>query len=145
VGRKVGKSQRSPITYMLDGQQYITFFSGNNPGNRLYTFSLNGHEPMPDVPATKPETVSAKTAGSAPTERADNADGLPPGKGRELVRSRCVDCHGLELVVGQQATKEGWAAMVREMVSNGANLTDDEISTIVAHLADKFPPTATKH
>jgi mono/diheme cytochrome c family protein len=130
---------------MLDGQQYVTFFSGNNPGNRLYTFSLNGHEPMPDVPGTKSEAASAKAAGSAPTKSADKADVLPPVKGKELVQNRCVDCHGLELVVDQQATKQGWATIVGEMVANGANLTDDEVPTIVAYLAEHFPPTATKH
>jgi quinohemoprotein ethanol dehydrogenase len=43
----------TPITYELDGRQYISILSGNGsqtsaPG-RLYTFVLDGREPMPEI------------------------------------------------------------------------------------------------
>jgi alcohol dehydrogenase (cytochrome c)/quinohemoprotein ethanol dehydrogenase len=43
----------TPITYELDGRQYISVLSGNGAGNsapgRLYTFALDGTEPMPVI------------------------------------------------------------------------------------------------
>jgi hypothetical protein len=40
------------ITYTLDGKQYVTLLGRANPGNRLFTFVLDGKEPMPPLPAT---------------------------------------------------------------------------------------------
>lgn len=36
----LGKLNGTPVTYMLDGKQYITLFSGAYPNNRLFTFTL---------------------------------------------------------------------------------------------------------
>jgi hypothetical protein len=44
-----------PITYELDGRQYITFMGGTGQGGRgaaaapprMYTFVLDGKEPLP--------------------------------------------------------------------------------------------------
>jgi quinohemoprotein ethanol dehydrogenase len=39
----------TPITYMLDGKQYVTLLGRVYPGNRLFTFVLDGKEPMPST------------------------------------------------------------------------------------------------
>ncbi len=43
----------TPITYELDGRQYVSVLSGNGGNNsapgRLYTFALDGTEPMPAI------------------------------------------------------------------------------------------------
>jgi competence protein ComEA len=72
------------------------------------------------------------------------AQDLPPGKGKELVENTCGSCHGLDVVVSQHATKDGWASIVDYMVSRGATGTPEEINTIVEYLAKNFPPEATK-
>jgi competence protein ComEA len=72
------------------------------------------------------------------------AQDLPAGKGKELVENTCGSCHGLDVVVAQHATKDGWASIVDYMVSRGATGTPEEINTIVEYLAKNFPPEATK-
>jgi competence protein ComEA len=67
------------------------------------------------------------------------AQDLPAGKGKELVENTCGSCHGLDVVVAQHATKDGWASIVDYMVSRGATGTPEEISTIVDYLAKNFP------
>ncbi len=70
------------------------------------------------------------------------AQDLPDGKGKDLVENTCGSCHGLDVVVAQHATKDGWASIVDYMVSRGATGTPDEIQTIVAYLAKNFPAAA---
>ena len=42
----------TPISYMLDGKQYVALLGRVYPGNRLFTFVLDGKEPMPPLPST---------------------------------------------------------------------------------------------
>jgi competence protein ComEA len=71
------------------------------------------------------------------------AQDLPPGKGKDLVENTCGSCHGLDVVVAQHATKDGWASIVDYMVSRGASGTPAELQTIVDYLAKNFPPLPT--
>jgi competence ComEA-like helix-hairpin-helix protein len=72
------------------------------------------------------------------------AQDLPAGKGKDLVENTCGSCHGLDVVVAQHATKDGWSSIVDYMVSRGATGTPEEIATIVDYLAKNFPAAATK-
>src|ERR1700684_3950038 len=70
------------------------------------------------------------------------AQDLPAGKGKDLVENTCGSCHGLDVVVAQHASKDGWASIVDYMVSRGATGTPEEIATIVDYLAKIFPAAA---
>ena len=72
------------------------------------------------------------------------AQDLPAGKGKDLVENTCGSCHGLDVVVAQHATRDGWASIVDYMVSRGATGTPEEITTIVDYLAKNFPAVAAK-
>jgi len=72
------------------------------------------------------------------------AQDLPPGKGKDLVENTCGSCHGLDVVVAQHATKDGWQSIVDYMVSRGATGTTEELASIVDYLAKNFPPAAAK-
>lgn len=72
------------------------------------------------------------------------AQDLPPGKGKDLVENSCGSCHGLDVVVAQHATKDGWQSIVDYMVSRGATGTPEEIQTIVDYLAKNFPAAPAK-
>ena len=37
----------SPVTYMLDGRQYVTIMTGPTEGTRVWTFALDGAAPVP--------------------------------------------------------------------------------------------------
>lgn len=72
------------------------------------------------------------------------AQDLPAGKGKDLVENTCGSCHGLDVVVSQHATKDGWQSIVDYMVSRGATGTPEELATIVNYLAKNFPDVAVK-
>jgi competence protein ComEA len=73
-----------------------------------------------------------------------HAQDLPAGKGKDLVENTCGSCHGLDVVVAQHATKDGWSSIVDYMVSRGATGTPQELATIVDYLAKNFPAAAAK-
>jgi len=62
----------NPVTYMLDGKQYVSVLAGRNKG-RLYTFVLDGKEPIPApagaAAAPPPPPPPAGTLPAAPTNQ----------------------------------------------------------------------------
>jgi len=74
--------------------------------------------------------VTSAAAGRAPA--------LPSGKGKAIVARTCKNCHALKVVTSKRATKEQWSALVDQMVSRGADLSDDEIEVVVDYLAKNF-------
>jgi mono/diheme cytochrome c family protein len=65
---------------------------------------------------------------------------LPDGAGKAIVQKMCVGCHSLKTVTSNHATKEQWSETVQQMVSRGADGTDEEIATVIDYLAKNFPP-----
>jgi glucose dehydrogenase len=49
----------NPVSYMLDGKQYVSVLAGRAGHGRLYTFTLDGKAPVPPPP-------SAPTSGPPP-------------------------------------------------------------------------------
>jgi outer membrane protein assembly factor BamB len=41
----------NPVTYMLDGKQYVSVLSGRGGKARIYTFALDANMPIPGRPA----------------------------------------------------------------------------------------------
>jgi competence protein ComEA len=66
------------------------------------------------------------------------AQTLPEGTGKATVQRMCTPCHGLENVVRARMTKERWGAVVDDMMSRGAQGTDDEVEQVIAYLASNF-------
>ena len=74
---------------------------------------------------------------------------LPPGEGKPIVERMCGSCHALKVVTSKRASPEQWAQLVDQMVSRGAEGTDEEIETVVEYLAKNFgldspPPAASE-
>jgi competence protein ComEA len=67
-----------------------------------------------------------------------SAQDLPEGKGKDVVEQVCGACHGVDLVAGRRATKQGWGYIVDDMVSRGASATNEQIQTINDYLAKNF-------
>jgi mono/diheme cytochrome c family protein len=72
------------------------------------------------------------------------AQDLPAGKGKDLLEKICAECHGLDIIASQHATKDGWASIVDSMVGRGASGTKEELDTIVDYLAKNFGPEEKK-
>ncbi|MEO8099252.1 MAG: PQQ-dependent dehydrogenase, methanol/ethanol family [Acidobacteriota bacterium] len=45
----LGGNNVTPITYMLDGKQYVSIFARAQPNNRMFTFVLDGNQPLPPL------------------------------------------------------------------------------------------------
>ncbi len=68
------------------------------------------------------------------------AQDLPAGKGKEVLEKVCQECHGLDIIVSQHASKDEWASIVDSMVARGAGGTKEELDTLVEYLAKNFGP-----
>lgn len=45
----LGGNYVTPISYMLDGKQYVSFFARAVPNNRMFTFALDANQPIPPM------------------------------------------------------------------------------------------------
>jgi mono/diheme cytochrome c family protein len=68
------------------------------------------------------------------------AQDLPAGKGKDVLEKVCQECHGLDVIVTQHATKDEWASIVDSMVARGAGGTKEELDTLVEYLVKNFGP-----
>jgi competence protein ComEA len=67
---------------------------------------------------------------------------LPDAAGKDTVQRVCLACHGPELIVGKGNTRDGWNEVVAQMISRGAQGSDDDFATIVDYLTTNLPPHA---
>jgi hypothetical protein len=63
---------------------------------------------------------------------------LPPGKGREIAESVCLQCHSSDLLRQQRLTEKQWTAAVEKMMRWGAVVKDDEKAPLIAYLTQHF-------
>jgi competence protein ComEA len=70
--------------------------------------------------------------------RAQTALALPDGEGKALVQKACSKCHGLVGIIRARNSKEAWAGIVDDMVSRGAEGSDEELEVIIDYLAKNF-------
>ena len=64
---------------------------------------------------------------------------LPDGPEKAVVEKICGDCHGVEMATSRRETKEGWNAIIDDMVQRGARGTDAEFDQVVEYLSRNFP------
>ena len=70
---------------------------------------------------------------------------LPGGQGADTVRTRCISCHGTELIIQQRLTRDGWLREVEKMTSWGAVIAPGEQEALLDYLVASFgvEPTRT--
>lgn len=57
-----------------------------------------------------------------------------------LVQDRCTECHGLDRVTRASKSNDEWEATVSRMTSLGADLSNEEQTVLVDHLAQTYGP-----
>jgi hypothetical protein len=67
-----------------------------------------------------------------------SSQNLPEGKGKAEFTRICGQCHGVEIVMKTSNTPEGWAAVVDDMVSRGAQGSDDDFDRVTKYLSAHF-------
>jgi competence ComEA-like helix-hairpin-helix protein len=71
---------------------------------------------------------------------ASDENTLPPGEGQAIVQQKCASCHALKVVTGKKASRQQWSTIVDQMITRGADVSDDEIDTLLDYLAKNFGP-----
>ncbi|MBI2816809.1 MAG: helix-hairpin-helix domain-containing protein [Acidobacteria bacterium] len=60
---------------------------------------------------------------------------LPDDQGKDVVLSSCTTCHGLDLIVTKQRSKESWLTVVGSMTGEyQADIPDKDVDVIVDYL-----------
>jgi quinoprotein glucose dehydrogenase len=122
-----------PVTYLgKDGRQYVAIMAGGGggylggtPSDSLIAFALGTTAAAPALVTKRAPAVKDPTLPRT----------LPDGPGQSLVKRSCGGpCHPMESVTGMRRTREGWAALVENMVARGARVKEDEVSLIVEYL-----------
>jgi len=82
------------------------------------------------------------TLALAAAGRAQPANPLPSGDGRDLVAVACSQCHYLGTIAKIRNGAAGWRMFVDNMVLRGAQLNPAEIETVVNYLSLNLGPGA---
>src|SRR5262245_8506242 len=65
---------------------------------------------------------------------------LPEGKGVELARDKCLNCHEADLIVSQRLSRQGWTREVEKMIRWGAVASEAEKEVLIDYFAAHFKP-----
>ena len=65
--------------------------------------------------------------------------GLPDGAGKEMLKTACVKCHELGRVLHGGYSARDRTTVLHMMKSAGAQISDDQLVTLAAYLAENFP------
>jgi competence ComEA-like helix-hairpin-helix protein len=78
--------------------------------------------------------------GQAPSPAPSATGTLPDGPGKEIAQRACTTCHSLSVITSRRASSDEWSKTVTEMVTRGADLSDDEIDRVIQYLSTNFAP-----
>jgi putative heme-binding domain-containing protein len=67
-----------------------------------------------------------------------HAQSLPEGKGKADFQRICSNCHSVSMATTQRMTQAEWMGVVNDMVSRGAQGTQDELNNVVTYLAANY-------
>jgi mono/diheme cytochrome c family protein len=112
-------------------------------GDSVFAFALPGGLPAPKAmpnatndiatPASQPQNAQT-TASVAPSAQ------MPEGEGKAIVQKQCAVCHAITVVTAKRASHSEWEQVVNQMVSRGADLSDDDIDTVLEYLTKNYGP-----
>ncbi|HEY2990719.1 MAG TPA: hypothetical protein VGL11_23590 [Candidatus Binatia bacterium] len=75
---------------------------------------------------------------------AEQSEGLPEGPGRDLLMSKCFQCHSEGMWKDQRQDRRGWEGALYRMVGRGALWTEDEINAMASYLSTALGPQSAK-
>ena len=76
---------------------------------------------------------------SAQGPAAPAAQTLPAGDAKAIVSSACTTCHAETMITSTGHTREDWKLLVERMVSAGADVPPNQMSTVTDYLTKNFP------
>lgn len=63
---------------------------------------------------------------------------LPAGPARDTVKKICGNCHEIDTVISSRRTKIGWQQITDDMISRGAEGSDEDMAAVIAYLTTWF-------
>jgi cytochrome c5 len=63
---------------------------------------------------------------------------LPDGPGKAAFEKNCTTCHEAAQAINMRRTKAEWERVIDDMVTRGANGSDQELDAITAYLTKFF-------
>ncbi len=84
--------------------------------------------------------VALGSTSAQTTPPAESATAMPDGAGKPIVQRACASCHAITTVTSKRANRKEWDQVVNQMVSRGAELSDDEIDTVIEYLSKNYGP-----
>jgi quinohemoprotein ethanol dehydrogenase len=90
----------SPITYMLEGKQYVSVLAGRIGHGRLYTFALDGKLPIPSTLASGLQATTEQNNRSATTSQTTQNgvySDVQAARGKAQYLRNCAACHMVDL------------------------------------------------
>ena len=135
------------ITWTFLSSESGAFVLGGVPAGdyRVWIRSQNLAEAdfaLPDLQADHHLEVEMKI-GETPVAlpNADMLAYLPDeGQARQLLRFHCIQCHGLEFIVGAQKSAAEWQSTVQSMAARVPPTPDGQMEQIARYLARHFGP-----
>src|SRR6201985_3937281 len=74
------------------------------------------------------------------------AQSLPDGQGKAEFQRICGNCHSVSIATAQRMTQAQWTGVVNDMVSRGAQGSQQDLDNVVSYLSTHFgqgdPPAA---
>ncbi len=67
---------------------------------------------------------------------------LPDAPGKETTQRVCGSCHGAEIMVGRQESREGWGGIIEDMIQRGAKGSEDEFLEVLDYLSTNLSKTS---
>jgi competence protein ComEA len=67
---------------------------------------------------------------------------LPEAPGKATTQKVCGSCHGAEIMVGRQESREGWGGIIEDMIQRGAQGSEDEFLEVLDYLSANFSKTS---
>jgi quinohemoprotein ethanol dehydrogenase len=89
----------SPITYMLEGKQYVSVLAGRTGQGRLYTFALDGKLPIPSTLASGTQATDQNNRSTATSQTTQNGvySDVQAARGKAQYLRNCAACHMADL------------------------------------------------
>jgi cytochrome c5 len=70
----------------------------------------------------------------------DSAAASSDDAGKQILEMACSTCHGIDLVTRLNLDKNAWTDLVRNMIGNGAAVTDAQVPVLVDYLTKTYGP-----
>jgi cytochrome c5 len=92
----------------------------------------------PAAPTASAPTQAPAAGSAAPANAAVVV--LPDGDGKAIATENCQACHKLTNLTKAHKSLDDWKDTVQVMIDRGANVTPDQVDTLVQYLAKNFGP-----